>query len=60
MLNTNKLPLNSFPVSIDVTGLYSNIPLTEGIECFEKALNTRKDKNIPITLLVKLLTLVLT
>ena len=59
-LNTNQLPPNSFPVLIDVTGLYSNIPLTEGIKCFEDALNTRKYNTTPTSLLVSLLTLVLT
>jgi hypothetical protein len=59
-LNTKQIPPNAFPVSIDVTGLYSNIPLTEGIKCFEDALNTRKYKTIPTSLLLTLLTLVLT
>ena len=40
------LPPNSFPVSIDVVGLYSNIPHEEGIECMHDALNTRSDQSV--------------
>jgi hypothetical protein len=58
-LNTMEIPQDAFPVSINVLGLYSNIPLEEGINCSEEALNTRKDKLGPTTLLITLLTLVL-
>ena len=30
-LNKNQIPDGAFPVSIDVTGLYSNIPHQEGL-----------------------------
>jgi hypothetical protein len=58
-LNKNDLPPGAFPVSIDVVGLYSNIPIEEGIDCFEEALNKRKDQTVKTSLLTKLLTLVL-
>jgi hypothetical protein len=58
-LNQEELPINAFPISIDVVGLYSNIPMEEGIECLREALNTRKDQTTPTTLLITLLTLVL-
>ena len=45
-LNKNQIPDGAFPVSIDVTGLYSNIPHQEGLNCLEEALNTREDKSI--------------
>ena len=40
-LKNVKLPKATFPVSIDVVGLYNNIPNEEGLECLLKALNTR-------------------
>jgi hypothetical protein len=58
-MNTTTLPENTFPVSIDVVGLYSNIPNEEGLECFKEALDTRKEKTVPTNLLVTLLRLVL-
>jgi hypothetical protein len=58
-LNTTTLPENTFPVSIDVVGLYSNIPNEEGLECFREELEKRKDKTVPTELLVTLLRLVL-
>jgi hypothetical protein len=39
-LNKTNLPPGAFPVSIHVVGLYSNIPLQEGIKCSEETLNT--------------------
>ena len=47
-------------MSIDVVGLYSNIPTEEGLTCFRKALDTRKNKQIPTDLIVELMRLVLT
>ena len=54
------LPPNSFPVSIDVVGLYSNIPHKEGIKCMKEALDKRSDQSVSIGFLITLLTLVLT
>ena len=48
------------PVSIDVCGLYTNIPIQEGIESFREALDRRQNQDIPTSYLIKLLTLVLT
>jgi hypothetical protein len=56
---TQKLPDNAFPVSIDVTALYSNIDPDEGISVFKKALDTRPNKTVPTTFLVTLLQQVL-
>jgi hypothetical protein len=58
-LNKTDLLPGAFPVSIDVVGLYSNIPIKEGIDVFEEALNKRKDQTVKTSLLIKLLTLVL-
>jgi hypothetical protein len=59
-LNKTNLPKGAFPVSIDVVGLYSNIPLKEGIDCVEEALKKRKDQSVPTSLLITILSLVLT
>jgi hypothetical protein len=37
-LNKTLLPQNAFPASIDVVGLYSNIPTDEGITAMKRAL----------------------
>lgn len=59
-MNETPLPAGAFAVSIDVVGLYQNIPHEEGISYFGEALNTRKDQTIPTDFLVALLRLVLT
>lgn len=53
-------PPGSIPVTLDVSSLYTNIPLDEGINIFGKFLETRSDKSVPTTFLITLLTLVLT
>ena len=58
--NEKPLPKGAFAVSIDVIGLYSNIPTEEGLNCLEKALNKRKNKQTPTNLIVDLMRLVLT
>ena len=58
-LNQTDIPEGSFPVSIDVTGLYSNIPHEEGLECLNEALDTRQDETVPTNFLVTLMRLVL-
>jgi hypothetical protein len=42
-------------VSIDVVGLYTNIPTEEGIEAMRKTLEARKDKTVSTNTLIKLL-----
>ena len=46
-------------VSIDVSGLYTNIPQSEGLDAVHDALEEREDKSIPSSYLVNLLELVL-
>ena len=55
-LKKTPLPKGSFPVSIDVVGLYGNIPHDEGIKCMRKALDSRADQSITTMLLITLLT----
>jgi hypothetical protein len=58
-LKNTVIPQNSFPISVDVVGLYTNIPHNEGIESLKRALNTRKTKEVSTDFLVKLLSFVL-
>jgi hypothetical protein len=62
-LKQKQIPENAVPVTIDVVGLYSNIPQEEAIEQMKEALDTREDdlkKAVPTSFLIELLTLVLT
>ena len=62
-LKSIQIPAGTVTVTIDVVGLYSNIPQNEAIEKMETALNNRSEelKNlVPTNFLVHLLTLVLT
>ena len=58
-LKESNLPHGSFLVSIDVVGLYTNIPHDEGINSLKLALNKRKNTEVPSDFLAKLLSLVL-
>ena len=58
-LKKTPLPKDTFPVSIDVLGLYSNIPHKEAIESMKEALNSRKDQTIPTMFLLSLMSQVL-
>ena len=42
-------------MSIDVVGLYPNIPHEEGLSALKDALNTREDKSVPTDLLVEIM-----
>jgi hypothetical protein len=53
------IPEDVFPVSIDVVGLYTNIPHDEGLETFKKALDKREDKTVTTELLSEMLSIVL-
>jgi hypothetical protein len=53
------IPEDVFPVSIDVVGLYTNIPHNEGTETFRNALEKREDKAVTTDLLVEMLSIVL-
>ena len=58
-LKKTPLPSNTLPVSIDVVGLYSNIPHDEAIKSMTDALNSRKDQTIPTLFLITLMMQVL-
>ena len=44
---------------MDVSGLYTNIPQEDGVECVREALDERTNKNIPTGFLTRLLEIVL-
>ena len=54
-LKVTKLPSNTVPITIDVTGLYTNIPHEQGLETLRQALDTREDKTVPTDFLIKLM-----
>jgi hypothetical protein len=58
-LNETQLPPNSFPVSIDVVGLYTNIPTEEGITAMRRALDTQHDKTVTTDTLIEMLSHIL-
>jgi hypothetical protein len=58
-LKTTNIPPNSFPISVEVVGLYTNIPHEESIESLRIALNKRKNVDVSKNFLVKLFSLVL-
>ena len=45
-INKDDLPANSILFSVDVTGLYTNIPQDDGLELCREALESRIDKSI--------------
>ena len=53
-------PPGTVPVTLDVTSLYTNIPILQGIEAFRFFLDKRPEKIVPTSFLLILLTLVLT
>ena len=56
-------PEDSFPVTLDIEGLYPNIPQEEGLKAFEEKISDREfrpDQLIPTSFLMTLLTYVLT
>ena len=58
-LKTTPFPKDTFPVLIDVVGLYPNIPHAEALKCMEEALKTRTDKSVSTKVLIELMELVL-
>jgi len=54
-INKDDLPANSIVFSVDVTGLYTNIPQDDGLEFCREALESRIDKSVPTSFLIALL-----
>ena len=53
-------PPGTIPVTLDISSLYTNIPIREGINVFRTFLDKRNNPSIPTSFLITLLTLVLT
>jgi len=53
------IPSDVIPVTLDVVGLYTNIPSDEGIAKFRAALDTRENQSVSTEFLITLLTLIL-
>ena len=54
-LKTHKFKEGTFPVSIDVEGLYPNIPHEEGLSALKNALEKREDNSVLTDLLVEIM-----
>ena len=56
-------PDGTIPVTLDISGMYTNVPWEEGKEAFKEAfkeaLDHRDDQSIPTSFLLQLITLVL-
>ena len=57
--NVRPQPDSSIPVTLDISGMYSNVPWEEGMQAFEEALNRRDTQQIPTAYLLSLVMLVL-
>ena len=59
-INKNeKLPPNVILVTLDISGLYTNITHSEGINCTRVALNSDSDSYVSTEFIIRLLELVL-
>ena len=53
------MPANAILATIDVSGLYTNIPQDEGIDCVKEALEERINPEIPTGFITRLLEIIL-
>ena len=51
---------NTIPVTLDIGGMYTNVPLEEGLKSFEEAMNKREDLTTATDFLVNLMRFVST
>ena len=42
-------------MTLDISGMYTNVPIDEGLKAFEEAMNKREDLTVPTEFLVKLM-----
>ena len=52
-------PPNSIPVTLDISGMYSNVPWDEGMTAFQEAMDRRDSQKVPTSFLLSLVMLVL-
>ena len=48
-------PPGTIPVTLDIIGMYTNVPVDEGLHFFAKLMEDRVDKTIPTAFLLKLM-----
>ena len=52
-------PKEAIPVTMDISGMYNNIPWDEGMQAFQETMDRREVKPVPTSFLMTLLSLVL-
>ena len=45
----------TIPVTLDIVGMYTNVPIDKGLQAFTKLMEQREDKSVPTWFLVKLM-----
>ena len=53
------LPENAFPVALDISSMYTNILIDEGIDSMREELDKREDQSIPTDFFITLLQFIL-
>ena len=53
-------PPGTIPVTLDIGGMYTNVPLEQGLHAFEASMNMSEDQTIPTEFLVRLMEFVCT
>ena len=53
--NKGPQPPGTIPVTLDIVGMYTNVPVEEGLKAFAKSMERREDKSVPTWFLVKLM-----
>jgi hypothetical protein len=48
-------PPGTVPVTADVVGMYTNVPIEEGLMVFQRLMDDREDKTVPTSFLVKIM-----
>ena len=48
-------PPGTIPVTLDIVGMYTNVPVEDGLKAFAKRMEEREDKSVPTWFLVKLM-----
>ena len=51
---------DTIPVTLDIVGMYTNVPVDQGLLAFETAMNKRRDQTVPTDFLVRLMEFVCT
>ena len=57
--NKKGLPANAMIVTLDVSGLFTNIPIKDGLASVEECLNERQNKDIPTGYLLTMIEIIL-